>query len=58
MWRGGTPPLLPDPKEFVMIDLTGNPAPPFELRDSGGRIHLLSDYHGSWLLLVFHRHLG
>ena len=41
-----------------MIDLTGKPARPFELRDSGGRIHFLSDYIGSWLLLVFHRHLG
>ncbi|OGP19763.1 MAG: hypothetical protein A2X90_10615 [Deltaproteobacteria bacterium GWA2_65_63] len=42
----------------AMDELTGKPAIPFELRDSGGRIHLLSDYGGNWLLLVFHRHLG
>lgn len=41
-----------------MTDLTGKSAPPFELRDSDGRTHLLSDYGGNWLLLVFHRHLG
>lgn len=41
-----------------MDKLMGKAAVPFELRDSGGRIHLLSDYSGSWLLLVFHRHLG
>jgi len=42
----------------AMDELTGKPAIPFKLRDSGGRIHLLSDYGGNWLLLVFHRHLG
>jgi len=47
----------PSGKE-AMDKLTGKPAVPFELRDSGGRIHVLSDYGGSWLLLVFHRHLG
>jgi peroxiredoxin len=41
-----------------MDDLTGRPAPPFRLRDSGGRVHALEDYQGSWLLLVFHRHFG
>lgn len=41
-----------------MNNLTGKPAVPFELRDSGGRNHSLSDYSGCWLLLVFHRHLG
>ncbi len=41
-----------------MDNLTGKPAVPFELRDSDGRNHSLSDYSGSWLLLVFHRHLG
>jgi peroxiredoxin len=40
------------------MDLTGKSAPPFELRDSGGRVRRLPDYSGSWLLLVFHRHLG
>jgi peroxiredoxin len=41
-----------------MIDLTGKSAAPFELRDTNGRIHRLEDYRGSWLLMVFHRHLG
>ncbi len=41
-----------------MSDLTGKPAIPFRLKDSGGRIHLLEEYRGSWLLMVFHRHLG
>ena len=38
---------------------TGSRAHPFELVDSiAGRIHRLEDFAGSWLLLVFHRHLG
>jgi peroxiredoxin len=41
-----------------MSDLTGHPAIPFNLRDSGGKPHLLENYRGSWLLMVFHRHLG
>jgi peroxiredoxin len=41
-----------------MMNLTGKPASPFSLRDSTGRSHTLADYQGSWLLLVFHRHLG
>lgn len=45
-------------KEFSVIDLTGMPAAPFEHRDSEGRSHRLETYRGSWLLLVFHRHLG
>jgi peroxiredoxin len=45
-------------KEPLAADLTGKSAPPFELRDSDGRIRHLSDFRGSWLLLVFHRHLG
>jgi len=36
----------------------GRPAPPFALPDTGGRLHRLEDARGSWLLLVFHRHLG
>ncbi len=36
----------------------GRGAIPFELPDAEGRIHRLADYHGHWLLLVFHRHLG
>jgi hypothetical protein len=43
---------------FAMSDLTGKPAVPFRLRDSEGRIHRLEEYRGSWLLMVFHRHLG
>lgn len=41
-----------------MSNLKGKPAVPFMLRDSKGRSHGLEDYKGSWLLLVFHRHLG
>lgn len=41
-----------------MGDLTGKPAIPFHLADSGGRMHRLEDYRGAWLLMVFHRHLG
>ncbi len=41
-----------------MSDLTGKPAVPFRLRDESGRLHLLEDYRGNWLLMVFHRHLG
>lgn len=41
-----------------MGDLTGKPAIPFRLRDSTGRSHVLEEYRGNWLLLVFHRHLG
>jgi peroxiredoxin len=45
-------------KEVIVMDLIGKSAPPFELPDSNGRIHRLETYRGSWLLLVFHRHLG
>lgn len=38
--------------------LMGKPAIPFKLRDIHGKYHLLEDYRGSWLLMVFHRHLG
>lgn len=41
-----------------MSKLIGKPALPFQLKDSCGREHQLSDYRGHWLLLVFHRHLG
>ena len=41
-----------------MSDLTGKPAIPFRLRDSAGRSHNLEEFRGSWLLMVFHRHLG
>jgi peroxiredoxin len=41
-----------------MRNLIGLPALPFSLPDSIGRIHTLEEYRGSWLLMVFHRHLG
>ena len=37
--------------------LVGRPAVPFELRDTGDRVHALDGYRGRWLLLVLHRHL-
>jgi peroxiredoxin len=36
----------------------GTPAVPFALRDAAGNLRELKDYDGSWLLVVFHRHLG
>jgi len=44
--------------ERTMKTLTGQPAVPFQLLDSEGHSHRLEDYRGSWLLMVFHRHLG
>ncbi|MEK6237348.1 MAG: peroxiredoxin family protein [Planctomycetales bacterium] len=41
-----------------MSALEGKAARPFEMQDAEGRVHRLEDYRGSWLLLVFHRHLG
>ena len=41
-----------------MRNLIGQPAIPFELFDADGTSHRLEDYRGSWLLMVFHRHLG
>jgi peroxiredoxin len=41
-----------------MKDFTGKPAAKFKLKDIEGGSHNLSDSHGNWLLLVFHRHLG
>jgi peroxiredoxin len=41
-----------------MRNLSGQAAIPFSLADSNGRIHTLEEFRGSWLLLVFHRHLG
>lgn len=35
----------------------GTRAVPFELEDAFGTVHRLEQYAGSWLLLVFHRHL-
>jgi peroxiredoxin len=41
-----------------MKNLSGQQALPFALADSSGRLHTLEEYRGSWLLMVFHRHLG
>ena len=41
-----------------MSDLTGKPANNFAIHDSNGNLHTQKEYSGSWLLLVFHRHLG
>jgi len=40
-----------------MNDLSGQQAALF-LKDTEGREHCLEEYRGSWLLLMFHRHLG
>jgi hypothetical protein len=45
-------------QENALQDLTGKHAIPFTLRDSRGNSHLLEEYWGKWLLMVFHRHLG
>jgi hypothetical protein len=36
----------------------GTPAVPFDLADSRGHRHRLDDFHGRFLLMVFHRHLS
>ena len=41
-----------------MSNLKGKLAVPFKLHDSRGQIRVLDNYKGSWLLMVFHRHLG
>ncbi len=41
-----------------MKEMTGQTAVPFNLVDNEGKQHQLEDYKGSWLLMVFHRHLG
>lgn len=37
---------------------TGEPAADFALQDGQGREIRLQDFAGSWLLMVFHRHLA
>ena len=37
---------------------TGVLAFDFELKDHEGNPHSLDEFKGSWLLMVFHRHLG
>jgi len=41
-----------------MSSLVGQPAVDFDLCDADGNARRLDDYQGSWLLMVFHRHLG
>jgi len=41
-----------------MKNLIEHSAISFNLSDSEGIVHRLSDYSGSWLLMVFLRHLG
>jgi peroxiredoxin len=41
-----------------MTDMKGKTAKPFSIRDSNGNLHSHEAYKGSWLLMVFHRHLG
>lgn len=36
----------------------GYPAVPFEMLDTNGIRHRLDEFAGSWLLMVFHRHLA
>ena len=40
-----------------MRNEVGSPAAAFELEDTAGTVHLLEQYRGHWLLMVFHRHL-
>lgn len=42
----------------MMGDATGTRAHSFELSDLEGAVCGLDEFAGSWLLLVFHRHLG
>ena len=39
-------------------DKAGFPAVPFAMTDTDGILHRLDEYAGSWLLMVFHRHLA
>jgi len=41
-----------------MSNLIGKPAQHFAVHDSNGTLHSMEEFAGSWLLLVFHRHLG
>ena len=40
------------------MNMIGEKAVPFCLEDINGNACNLEDYSGTWLLLVFHRHLG
>jgi hypothetical protein len=41
-----------------MSNLIGKPAKNFYIQDSSGTLHTQEEFSGSWLLMVFHRHLG
>ena len=41
-----------------MSDRTDKAAVPFRLPDVDGVEHSLEQFQSSWLLMVFHRHLG
>lgn len=50
---------LPDTtKGEIMPERSGLPAADFTLPDATGTMHTLQEFHGHWLLMVFHRHLG
>ena len=38
-------------------NVVGSPAVAFALEDTTGTVRRLEQYHGHWLLMVFHRHL-
>ena len=44
--------------KIAMDSKIGFPSVEFELTDARGELHSSKRYIGSWLLLVFHRHLG
>ena len=41
-----------------MKNQVGSPAFAFALEDTAGTARRLEQFHGRWLLMVFHRHLG
>lgn len=45
-------------RDMSLGNRMGERAPDFTLQDGGGRETRLQDYAGSWLLMVFHRHLA
>lgn len=40
------------------MNLIEKQAIPFHLQDANGEVYKRDDFLGSWLLMVFHRHLG
>ena len=41
-------------KSIAQVSMIGNPAPDFTLQDQDGKMHSLSDYKGSWVVLYFY----